>query len=365
MTVKFRSQIQALTPYKPGKPIEDVKKEYGISKVFKMASNENPLGCSPLVKEAINKSLDYLNLYPDGNATKLKYAIATKLGIKPSQVQPSSGSDEMVDQIAKTFINEGDEVILADVTFPRYITTTTMMGGIPVVVPLKNFTYDLDAMKRSITDKTRLIWLCNPNNPTGTMFSEKALLDFLDSVPSHVIIVYDEAYNEYVTSPEYPHNSVSLLEKYPNIIILRTFSKIYGLAALRIGYTLASEHILSNIDKIRSPFNVNSLAQTAAVAALNDDEFLKDSYACNKEGKAYLCDSFDSMGITYAPSEANHIFFDSGKECTEVFTELQKRGVIVRPMYNTYIRVSIGTMEENKFFISQLKEVLELNVATA
>lgn len=358
MSIEFRPELKDLTPYQPGKPIEDVKKELGLTKVYKMASNENPLGCSPLAKEAILEVLNHLNLYPDGNATELKSAIAKKFGIKPTQVQPSSGSDEMVDQIAKTFINQGDEVILADITFPRYMTTTKMMGGVPVIVPLKDFTHDLDGMLDSITDKTRLIWLCNPNNPTGTMFSEKKLLNFLERVPKHIIVVYDEAYNEYATHKDFPYNSISLLDTYPNILILRTFSKVYGLAALRVGYTIASEEILMNIDKIRPPFNVNAVAQAAAIAALQDDAFLKKSYETNKLGKEYLYKSFEEMGIWYAPSEANHIFLDSRKNCNEVFMELQKMGIIIRPMYKTYIRVSIGTMEENKLFIECLKKVL-------
>ncbi|SDL27512.1 histidinol-phosphate transaminase [Natronincola ferrireducens] len=358
MTITFREQIKDLTPYQPGKPIEDVKREYGLNEVIKLASNENPLGSSPEAKKAINSMLDQLNLYPDGNATDLKEAIAKKFGIKPTQVQPSSGSDEMVDLVAKTFLNEGDEVILTNLTFPRYMTTTKMMGATPVVVPLKNFTYDLEGMKEALSKKTRLVWLCNPNNPTGTMFTEADLLDFLDTVPKHVIVVYDEAYNEYVTREDYPHNSLKLLEKYPNLIIMRTFSKIYGLAALRVGYTIASEDILMNIDKVRGPFNVNTLAQVAAIAALNDEDFLQKSFEVNKEGKEYLYKVFGEMGLWYAPSETNHIFFDTGKDCGEVFLELQKRGIIIRPMYNTYVRVSIGTMEENKKFIANLKEIL-------
>ena len=358
MSIEFRPELKDLTPYSPGKPIEDVKRELGLTQVYKMASNENPLGCSHKVNAAILKVLDHLNLYPDGNATDLKVALAKKLGVKPSQVQPSSGSDEMVDQISKTFINPGDEVIMADITFPRYLTTTKMMGGIPVIVPLKNFAYDLEGMKNSITEKTKLIWLCNPNNPTGTMFSEKVLLDFLESVPKHIVVVYDEAYNEYVTSDEYPHDSISLLDKYENLLILRTFSKIYGLAALRVGYTIASEEILKNIDKIRPPFNVNAVAQAAAIAALEDDDFVKKSYEVNKEGKEYLYKAFEEIGIWYAPSEANHIFLDSGRDCSEVFVELQKKGVIIRPMYKTFIRVSIGTMEENEYFMKSFKEVI-------
>ncbi|ABR50588.1 histidinol-phosphate aminotransferase [Alkaliphilus metalliredigens QYMF] len=358
MSITFRPQIKDLAAYKPGKPIEDVKKEYGLTKVIKLASNENPLGCSPKVKEAITNQFDQLSLYPDGNATSLKEAIASKFAIKATQVLPSSGSDEMVDQVAKTFIQEGDEVILADVTFPRYLSTTKMMGGIPVVVPLKDFSYDLEGMSKAITDKTRLIWLCNPNNPTGTMFTEKTLIDFLEQVPANIIVIYDEAYREFVTRDDYPMDSTYLLEKYPNVIIMRTFSKAYGLAALRVGYTLASEEILNEINKIRGPFNVNTLAQVAAISALEDEAFLQESYQVNVDGKNYLYDTFKEMGIEYAPSETNHVFFNTKKDANEVFIALQRRGVIIRPIYGSYARVSIGTMEENKIFIQHLKEVL-------
>lgn len=358
MTIEFRPEIKDLVPYKPGKPIADVKKEYGLTEVIKLASNENPLGSSPKAKDAIKACLDNLNLYPDGNATDLRAALANYLKIKPSQVLPSSGSDEMVDMISKTFINQGDEIIMADVTFPRYLTTAKMMGGNPIIIPLKDFTYDLDGIKAAVTTKTKIIWLCNPNNPTGTMFTEGALIDFLNAIPSNIVVVYDEAYNEYVTRDDYPKDSMQLLDKYPNIIIMRTFSKVYGLAALRVGYTIASEDIINSINKIRGPFNVNTLAQAAAIAALEDTDFLKESYRVNKEGKEYLYKAFEEMGIWYAPSEANHIFLDAKKDCQLIFTELQKRGMIIRPMYGTFIRVSIGTMEQNKKFIELFKEVL-------
>lgn len=358
MPIKFREELKDLTAYKPGKPIEDVKKEYGLEKVIKLASNENPLGCSPKAVEAIKNSLDSLAIYPDGNATLLKEAIANKLGLKPTQVLPSSGSDEMVDQISKTFVNKGDEVIMADLTFPRYISTTKMMGGKPVIVPLKDWAYNLDGMLEAITEKTKLIWLCNPNNPTGTMFTEEKLLNFLKNVPEHIVVVYDEAYNEYVTRDDYPRNSISLLKEYPNLIVMRTFSKAYGLASLRVGYTMASEEIIENINKIRGPFNVNTLAQVAAIAALEDQDFIKKSYEVNKEGKEYLYKEFNELGLEYPPSETNHIFVNVEKDASEVFVELQKRGVIIRPILGTWIRVSIGTPEENEIFVKNLKEVL-------
>jgi len=358
MTIKFREEIKDLEAYKPGKPIEDVKREYGLDEVIKLASNENPLGSSHKAIEAVKKAAENLAIYPDGNATLLKESLAEKLGVKVTQILPSSGSDEMVDIIAKTFINKDDEVIMADITFPRYITTTKMMGGKPIVVPLKNWTYDLNGMREAITEKTRLIWLCNPNNPTGTMFTEEKLIEFLDNVPENVIVVYDEAYREYVTRDDYLKNSIKLLDKYSNVIILRTFSKAYGLAALRVGFAISSEEIIHNMNKIRGPFNVNKMAQVAAVAALKDQDFIQKTYGVNKKGKEYLYQEFDKLGLEYAPSETNHIFVNVEKDANEIFVELQKRGMIIRPIIGTWIRVTIGTEEQNKLFIKLLKEVI-------
>ncbi|MTI66519.1 MAG: histidinol-phosphate transaminase [Firmicutes bacterium] len=358
MSISFRKELDELSAYKPGKPIEDVKKEYGLDEVIKLASNENPLGTSPKVTEALKSEIDNLAIYPDGNATLLKETIADNLNIKPTQVLPSSGSDEMVDMISKTFLDKEDEVIMADITFPRYISTAKMMGAKPVVVPLKDWTYDLDGMKEALTDKTKLIWLCNPNNPTGTMFAEEKLLNFLKEIPKDVVVVYDEAYREYVTREDYPHDSMKLLKEYPNIIIMRTFSKMYGLAALRVGYTMASEEIIENINKIRGPFNVNRLAQVAAISALKDSDFVNKCYEVNKEGKEYLYKEFDNMNLEYAPSETNHIFVNVAEDAQEIFVKLQKRGMIIRPITGTWIRVSIGTMSQNKLFIKLLKEVL-------
>jgi len=358
LSVIFREELKNLTAYKPGKPIGDVQREYGLDEVIKLASNENPLGCSPRVIEAIKKAVDNLALYPDGNSTLLKEALANKLGLKENQILPSSGSDEMVDLISKTFVNKGDEIIMADITFPRYIDTTRMMGGTPVIVPLKDWTYDLNGMFNAITDKTRIIWLCNPNNPTGTMFTEERLLNFLNNVSKDIIVVYDEAYNEYVTREDYPRDSIRLLDKYPNLIVMRTFSKIYGLASLRIGYTMASEEIIHNINKVRGPFNVNTLAQAGALAALEDEDFVKKSYDLNKAGKEYLYKEIEDMNLEYAPSETNHIFINVNKDASEVFVELQKRGMIIRPITGTYIRATIGTKEQNEILVKLLREVL-------
>ena len=365
MQFKFREELKDLVPYIPGKPIEQVMKEYNLTDVIKLASNENPLGCSPKAKEAISSALDSLNLYPDGNSTLLREKLAQKYNIKVEQVIPSSGSDEMIDQLAKTFIDEDDEVIMADITFPRYTDTCKMMGGKPVVVPLKNFTHDLKSMAQAVSDKTKIIYICNPNNPTGTMIPTSEVIDLLENIPSSVLVVLDEAYREYVTRDDYMMDSEKLIERHPNLIILRTFSKAYGLAALRVGYTIAHEDIISNINKVRGPFNINSLAQVAAIASLEDADFIKESYYINKSGKEYLYGEFDKMNIEYCPSEANHIFLNVGQDSMEIFTELQKVGVIIRPMGSTYIRVSIGLKHENERFIEELTRLLERELANA
>ncbi len=361
MSIVFRPQIKDISAYEPGKPVEDVMREYNLKRVVKLASNENPLGISEKVKKAISDNIDGLALYPDGNATLLKESISEKLNIPEGNILPSSGSDEMIDLISKAYINPGDEVIMADITFPRYIQTAKIMSGAPVIVPLKDLKFDLDAMLDKITDKTKIIWICNPNNPTGTMNTEDEFMNFLNKVPKDILVISDEAYREYVTRSDYPFNTHKILSDYPNLLVMRTFSKAYGLAGLRVGYTLGDSDILSYINRVRGPFNVNSLAQAAAIAALSDDGFLKESYDVNLEGKDYLYSEFDGMGFDYPKTETNHIFVDIKTNGGEVFEELQKRGVIIRPMPGNFIRVSIGTMEENKMFVEKFKEVLNLS----
>lgn len=358
MKLPFRKELEVIKPYVPGKPIEDVQKEYGLKQVDKLASNENPINCSPKAIEAIKNEMENLAIYPDGNATELKKAIAEFYGVKTTEVMPTSGSDEMVSLIAETFLTAGDEAIQADITFTSYIIAVNMMGATPVVVPLKDFKLDLDGMADAITDKTKVIWLCNPNNPTGTMFNEQELYDFMKKVPDNIVVVYDEAYNEFVTDQSYPSESYKLYQKYPNMIVMRTFSKIYGLAALRVGYSFAREEILQEINKIRKAFNVNRLAQVAAIAALKDQAFVEKVYELNKEGKEFFYKAFAEMGLNYVPTEANHIYVDVQRDCNEVFIELQKRGMIIRPINKTFIRITIGTMEQNGRVISLLKEVL-------
>lgn len=358
MIISSRPEIKDLLPYKPGKPIEDVKREYHLEKVIKLASNENPLGPSPKAKEAIKKQLDNLAIYPDDKSTLLRDKLAEKFNISQKQILVSNGSSEMIDLVSQTYINKGDEIIMGDITFPSYKRSATIMGGKSVIVPLVDFTHHLDKFLEAITDKTKIIWLCNPNNPTGTIISYNKFIDFLDKVPKDVLVISDEAYREYVTAEDYPHMTHELLKEYPNLLILRTFSKIYGLASSRVGYTMANEEILTEINRTRSPFNVNRLGQYAALAALDDLEFVEASYNLNVQGKKYLYDEFDKLGFEYVPSETNHILVDVQTKGEDLFNKLQEKGIIIRPQMGNYIRVSIGTMEENKFFIEKLKEVI-------
>lgn len=362
MQISYRKELDNIPVYKPGKPIDDVKRELGLKDVVKLASNENPLGCSPKVKDAVLKALEEINIYPDGNCTLLKEAIAKKFGVATDMVLPSCGSDEMIDLIAKTFINKGDEVVMADITFPRYSITSQMMGANIRQVPLKNMRFDVEGFKKAVTANTKIVWLCNPNNPTGTFITEAELLDLLEAVPETTLVVYDEAYNEFVTHKDYPRDSIKLLNKYKNMIAMKTLSKAYGIAGLRIGYTIGDPAIMGLINKIRNPFNVTLVTQAAALAALADEDFLRLTVENNNAGKAYLYEEFKKIGIEYVETETNHIAFNIKSDADAAFNELLKKGVIIRPIAglnpNTWLRVSIGTPAENRTFIEALKEIL-------
>lgn len=365
MNLDFRKELEGVSPYIPGKPIEDVIKEFNLTDVVKLASNENPLGCSPNVKQVILSSLDKIHLYPDGNCSLLKERLAKKFNLDISNILPSCGSDEMIDQIAKTFINKDDEVIMADVTFPRYISTCKIMGGKPVVVPMKDFTHDLDFMYKAITEKTKIIYICNPNNPTGTCIPTSDIINLLDRINSNILVVLDEAYREYVTRDDYMLDSEKLIEKYSNLLILRTFSKAYGLASFRVGYTIANSEVISNLNKVRCAFNVTTFSQVAALAALEDENFIKKSFALNKSEKEYLYNELKNLDLKYYPSETNHIFIEVPCNAFELFIDLQKRGVIIRPITANHIRVSIGLHIENEKFINEFSSILNYKISLA
>ncbi|SET52199.1 histidinol-phosphate transaminase [Paenibacillus sp. NFR01] len=355
-----KPNIVDLPVYKPGKPIDEVKKELGLNEVIKLASNENPYGTSPKAKAAIIADLDNLYLYPDGSAAELTEALTAHLGVGKDQIIFGCGSDEIIALIARAFFVPGDETIMADQTFSVYKSNADIEGAVTIEVPLVEGTHDLDGMLGAITDRTKVIWVCNPNNPTGTIVSGEALTTFLDAVPSQVMVVLDEAYYEYVTDLSYS-NGIDLLGQYPNLVVLRTFSKIYGLAALRIGYGVASPQIIRLINQVREPFNTSRLAQAGALAALADQEYVEECRRLNSAGILQLQDDFKRLGLNAFPAHGNFIMVDVRKPAYDVFEALLRQGIIVRAghkLYPTYIRVTVGSAEQNKAFIAALELVL-------
>jgi histidinol-phosphate aminotransferase len=353
-----------MAPYVPGRPVEDVKKEFGLTQVIKLASNENPLGCSLKAKEAAVTSLEESNLYPDGSCAKLRNLLAESLSVKPTELVFGCGADEVIAMAGKVFISPGDECITGAVTFSQYAASAASMGGVMVYAPLKNHTYDLDAILERVTDKTKIIFLANPNNPTGSAFNAGAQEAFLEKVPPRVLVVIDEAYAEFVTDPHYPR-TLPMLQKYKNLMLIKTFSKVYGLASYRVGYGIADESIIALFEKIRPPFNVSAQAQAAAYAAYQDQDFVRASFRVNEQSLAFTCRALEEMGLRYTPSQANFIWMDCGKDSRVVFLDLMKKGYIIRPGYalapgsgETYLRVTMGTLEQMEGFIGALKEAL-------
>lgn len=356
-----RKGILKIESYIPGKSIEEVQKEFGAKRWIKLASNENLLGPSPKAIAAIRKELPTIYLYPEGPCTVLRKALAERFAISEGMVVISNGADNLILMIANAFVDEEDEVVMADPTFPVYTNVTQIMGGKPIKVKLKDFTHDLDTMLKKVNRKTKLVFICNPNNPTGTTVSLESFNYFLSHLPKHVIVVLDEAYGDFVEDAFYP-NGLDYIREKRQIIVLRTFSKVYGLAGLRIGYALGKEDLVNCLYQVRDPFPVHRLAQVAAVAALNDEDHAVKSIQLVYEGKRYLYKELDRMGLLYVPSQANFIFIDFEKDSGEIFQALLREGIIIRPGkiwgYSTFARVTIGRMEDNRRFIKALKKVL-------
>jgi len=356
-----RKGILKIASYVPGKSIEEVQNEFGAKRWTKLASNENLLGPSPKALIAIRKELPKINFYPEGPCSVLRKALAEKFAIPERMIVISNGADNLILMIANAFVNEGDEVVMADPTFPVYTNVTQIVGGKPIKVRLKDFTHDLDAMLKKVNRKTKLVFVCNPNNPTGTTVSVEALKAFLSRLPRRVIVVLDEAYGDFVEDAFYP-NGLDYIKERRQVIVLRTFSKVYGLAGLRIGYALGREDLVDCLYRVRDPFPVHRLAQVAAVAALEDEDHAVRSVQSVYEGKRYLYKELDRMGLSYVPSEANFIFVDFEKDSEEVFQAFLREGIIVRPGkmwgYPTFARVTIGRMEDNRRFIKALKRIL-------
>ncbi len=350
--------IKTLTPYVPGKPIEELERELGITGSIKLASNENPLGPSPKAIAAIKRAAEGINRYPDGSGFYLTQALAKKYGVEPGQVVLGNGSNELIELLVRTFVQPGDEVVSADPSFVVYAMITQASGGTNVIVPCRDLRHDLDAMAERITPRTKIVFIANPNNPTGTMNTKAEMDRFMGRVPNRVIVAVDEAYFEYVTHADYP-DSLDYVKERRNVLALRTFSKIYGLAGLRIGYGITTPEIAELMNKVRQPFNTNALAQIGAVAALADRKHVEKSIANNNEGRQFLYQSFGRLGISYVPTETNFIYFKTAMDGKDLYTTLLKQGVIIRPMGGQHLRVTIGTPEENKRFVDEIEKVIK------
>ena len=353
-----KAHIRDLAPYVPGKPMEELERELGITNSIKLASNENPLGPSPRAVEAMRAAAAEIHRYPDGASFELRARLSSRLGVQGAQLVFGTGADEILELIAKTLIGPGDEVVYGWPSFAMYPIVVKGMGGTVVPVPLtEDFVYDLDAMAAAVTPRTRLVMICNPNNPTGTSVGAAELARFVAKLPEDVILAVDEAYFEFVRRPDFP-DVVALLRERPGTIVLRTFSKVYGLAGIRIGYGIADVELASYLERARHPFNVNRLAEVAAMAALDDHEHARRTLELNASGIEYLTLELGKLGIETWPTDANFLLARPG---ADVFDALLRKGVIIRPMRGfglpDHIRISIGLPEENERFIKALAEV--------
>lgn len=352
--------ITALKPYQPGKPIEELERELGLSNIIKLTSNENPLGPSKSALNAIVQASKELTRYPDGNGFSLKAALAKHVQLTSDQITLGNGSNDVLELLARTFVSSNDEVIFSQYAFAVYPLVTQAIGAKAVIAPASDFGHDLDAMTTLISEKTKLIFIANPNNPTGTALAPKQVETFLKQVPESVIVVLDEAYVEYTTQH---FNTVAWLAGYPNLVITRTFSKAYGLAALRVGYSLSSPEIADCLNRIRQPFNVNSLALVAAVAALADKDYIEQSRQLNEAGLKQYVTGFEQLGLTYIPSKGNFITVDVKRNADSIYQSLLQQGVIVRPIANyglpQHLRISVGLGEENQRCLDALAIALE------
>lgn len=351
--------VAGLQPYHPGKPVEELERELGIGDIVKLASNENPLGTGDRAREAIKAMADF-SRYPDGNGFSLKATLAQYHGVEPDQITLGNGSNDILELIARSIVSPGQEVIISEHAFAVYPLVTRAIGAKPVVVPARNWSHDLETMQAAITEKTRLMFIANPNNPTGTWSDEVSLRHLLESMPEDVVVVVDEAYCDYVEDEEYPQ-CIHWLHAFQNLVVTRTFSKAHGLAGLRVGYGISHAELADLMNRVRQPFNVNSVAQTAAEAALHDAEHIERSVVLNRNGKQQLIETFDQLGLDYIPSVANFICVDMGRHAQPVYEKLLHEGVIVRPVDSygmpDHLRVTIGLESENERFIQALKKV--------
>ena len=354
--------IRGIAPYQPGKPISELAREMGLqeSSIIKLASNENPRGASPKAVEAMRAAIGETGRYPDGNGFALKEALSRRYGLSPDRIVIGNGSNDVLEMVARAFLAPGSSTVYSEHAFAVYPLVTQATGAIGIVVPARDFGHDLEAMCKAIRGDTRIVFVANPNNPTGTWIAPKTIRSFLEKVPADVLVILDEAYNEYL-EPDLRGDAVRWVGEFPNLVVSRTFSKAYGLAGLRVGYGFAHAQVADLMNRVRQPFNVSHIGQAAAVAALFDDEFVEQSAFLNKQGMNTLTEGFRRLGLSWIPSHGNFVSFKVGQGA-EIFRRLLKHGVIVRPIASygmpEYLRVSIGTEAENARFLSALEIVL-------
>jgi len=350
-----------LKPYQAGKPISECQRELGLNKIVKLASNENPLGTSEAVSSTLQQAMLEISRYPDANGFELKRAISQHLGVNNTQILLGNGSEDVIKMLLQALVFTEGEIIISQYGFMAYKILATGMGIAVKEIPVQaDFVTDLSAMIAAISDKTRMIILANPNNPTGTYMNKAEFATFLANIPKNVVLVCDEAYYEYMYAADYPQ-SITFLNDFPNLVITRTFSKAYGLAGLRLGYGIANEQLIEYVNRIRQPFNVNHLAQQAGIAAIQDQAFVKRSVKVNEQGKEQFYECFDELKLHYVPSFGNFILVDMGSAAQPYYQSLLQEGVIVRPLQayqlENHLRFSIGTKEENEFCIQALKKI--------
>ena len=356
-----RNGVLSINAWPTGKPIEEIQADLGLESLALMATNENPLGPSPKAVEAMKAEIHKVNRYPQGPCTYLKRKVAARLDVGEDMIIFGNGADNCLRIIGYAFLNSGDEVIVAYPSFPVYGIVARTMGAVPVEVPLKDHVHDLRAMAEKIGPLTKLVFLCNPNNPTGSIVRKRELNTFVEALPDHVVLILDEAYFEFVDDEQYS-NALDYIREGRNVVALRTFSKLYGIAGLRIGYTLASPELTGVLERVREPFPVSRVAEAAALAAVDDDEFKSRVLANNEESKRFLCKSFDRLGLSYAKTHTNFMFVDLKVDAKEAAQALLERGYLIRPgtlwKHPTFARITFGTMEENRGFVAALTKVL-------
>jgi histidinol-phosphate aminotransferase len=357
----IREGIEDLIPYPPGKPIEELERELGIKGSIKLASNENPLGPSPMAVQAVMDKVKGLHRYPDGSGYYLKRKLSEKFGLPMSKIILGNGSNELIELIIRTFLSPGEQVVQAFPTFLVYEKVVKGAGGRMISVPLSGFKIDLNAVANAITDETKIVFLTNPNNPTGSALIKEEMSEFLKQIPDGVIVVVDEAYIEFV-SDEGVAQGLDLLSSHPLLVVLRTFSKLYGLAGLRIGYGFAAEELIDYMNRVRQPFNANTLAQAAAIAALDDSDFVSRTLKMVQDGLQYLYQNLNEIGLEFLQTQTNFFLIKVPQKGKEIYDQMLKQGVIVRSMDSyglpDYIRINVGLPEENERFIRTLKGIL-------